>query len=335
MTASWPLSSCSRPCWPIRARLVREVMAIAGWIAAAVLAFIFAPQVEPLVSEIPVVGDFLGRQLRVQHHRRLRPRLRRRADRRVASSRRSFRRWCSARPSAGSIRAWAFFFGVARGILLVAIAFFVYDTVHHRPGIHDGRRKPFGAGLLVASPTQIESQNPEQALGWITPQYEDAGGHLRPVTGQIAQPQRHRAQALIWLMKPCAAFATRGQSTCPVALLATGKKKCTVSALLVTKKRRICGAISPHGTITTPGRQGHGETTMFLNHTKAFATIRHRRPPRCACTAALPRADAAGNDPRLAPVDGLAPRRHLGHARRRVFAARPCTSHPRSAAARP
>ena len=35
-------------------------MAIAGWIAAAVLAFIFAPQVEPLVREIPVVGEFLA-----------------------------------------------------------------------------------------------------------------------------------------------------------------------------------------------------------------------------------------------------------------------------------
>ena len=39
---------------------VRELMAIVGWIAAAVLAYLFAPQVEPLVREIPVVGDFLA-----------------------------------------------------------------------------------------------------------------------------------------------------------------------------------------------------------------------------------------------------------------------------------
>ncbi|MGB1179481.1 MAG: CvpA family protein, partial [Lentibacter algarum] len=31
--------------------LVREGLAIAGWILAAVLAFIFAPQVQPLVKE--------------------------------------------------------------------------------------------------------------------------------------------------------------------------------------------------------------------------------------------------------------------------------------------
>ena len=40
--------------------LVREVMAILGWIAAAILAFVFAPQVQPLVKELPVIGDFLS-----------------------------------------------------------------------------------------------------------------------------------------------------------------------------------------------------------------------------------------------------------------------------------
>ena len=35
---------------------VREAMAIVGWIAAAVLAYIFAPKAEPLIREIPMVG---------------------------------------------------------------------------------------------------------------------------------------------------------------------------------------------------------------------------------------------------------------------------------------
>ena len=39
---------------------VRESLAIAGWVVAGVLAFIFAPQVEPLVKEIPVVGEFIA-----------------------------------------------------------------------------------------------------------------------------------------------------------------------------------------------------------------------------------------------------------------------------------
>ena len=37
--------------------LVREAMAIAGWIGATILAFIFADQAEPLVKQIPVLGD--------------------------------------------------------------------------------------------------------------------------------------------------------------------------------------------------------------------------------------------------------------------------------------
>jgi hypothetical protein len=39
--------------------LVREAMAIAGWVGAAVLAFVFAESAQPLVKEIPVLGDFL------------------------------------------------------------------------------------------------------------------------------------------------------------------------------------------------------------------------------------------------------------------------------------
>ena len=40
--------------------LTREAMAIAGWVGAAVLAFVFAAQAQPLVRELPVIGEFLG-----------------------------------------------------------------------------------------------------------------------------------------------------------------------------------------------------------------------------------------------------------------------------------
>ena len=36
--------------------LVRESLSIAGWIAAAVAGFAFAPMVEPLMREIPVLA---------------------------------------------------------------------------------------------------------------------------------------------------------------------------------------------------------------------------------------------------------------------------------------
>jgi hypothetical protein len=40
--------------------LVRESLAIAGWVGAAVLAFVFAARAEPLIKELPVVGPFLS-----------------------------------------------------------------------------------------------------------------------------------------------------------------------------------------------------------------------------------------------------------------------------------
>ena len=40
--------------------LVRELMAILGWIGAAIAAYYFAPGVQPLVKELPVVGEFLS-----------------------------------------------------------------------------------------------------------------------------------------------------------------------------------------------------------------------------------------------------------------------------------
>ena len=40
--------------------LVRETLSIAGWIVAALAGFAFAPSVEPLIREIPVLRDVIG-----------------------------------------------------------------------------------------------------------------------------------------------------------------------------------------------------------------------------------------------------------------------------------
>ena len=39
---------------------VREVMAIVGWVVAAVLAFMFAAKAEPLIKQIPILDKYLG-----------------------------------------------------------------------------------------------------------------------------------------------------------------------------------------------------------------------------------------------------------------------------------
>ena len=39
---------------------VREMLAILGWVVAAVAGFYFAQDVHPLLAEVPVLGDILG-----------------------------------------------------------------------------------------------------------------------------------------------------------------------------------------------------------------------------------------------------------------------------------
>lgn len=154
--------------------LVREVMAIAGWIAAAVLAFIFAPQVEPVIKEVPVLGDFIKDSCQLSIIAAFS------AVFAVALIVVSFFTPLFSslvqRSALGGIdQGLGFLFGVARGVLLVAIAFFIYQTVMTGQNftVVDESRS---AKVFAQMTDRIEEQNPEQALGWITRQYEELVG---------------------------------------------------------------------------------------------------------------------------------------------------------------
>ena len=153
---------------------VREAMAIAGWIAAAILAFLFAPRVEPLVREIPVVGEFIADscELSIIGAFALVFAV---ALIVVSLFTPLFSSLVQRSALGGLDQGLGFLFGVARGILLVAIAFFVYDTVitGQEFTIVDESRSAAVFGRFTG---QIEEQNPEQALGWITQQYETLVG---------------------------------------------------------------------------------------------------------------------------------------------------------------
>ncbi|MFZ5961560.1 CvpA family protein [Thalassococcus sp. BH17M4-6] len=154
--------------------LVREAMAIAGWVAAAILAFIFAPQVQPLVKELPVVGDFLSDSCELSIIAAFAAVF---ALALVVVSLFTplFSSLVQRSALGGLDQALGFLFGVARGILLVAIGFFVYQTVitaQDIPMIDDSR----SAAVFTRFTDRIEEQNPEQALGWITTQYEELVG---------------------------------------------------------------------------------------------------------------------------------------------------------------
>ena len=149
---------------------MREVLAIAGWVAAAVLAFIFAPHAVPLVKEVPVVADFLRDSCELS----------------VITGFAAvfaialivvgiftplFSSVVQRSAISGLDQALGLFFGIARGILLVAIAFFVYDTVmtgQFYAMVDESR----SAKVFERFSGKIEEQNPEAALSWVTTQYE-------------------------------------------------------------------------------------------------------------------------------------------------------------------
>ncbi|MFV0514889.1 MAG: CvpA family protein [Jhaorihella sp.] len=154
--------------------VVREILAIFGWVAAAVLAFLFAPQVEPLITEIPVLGDFIADSCELSIIAAFA------AVFAVALIVMSFFTPLFSslvqRSALGGVdQGLGFLFGVARGILLVAIAFFVYDNVMTGQNftIVDESRS---AAVFSRMNDKIAERDPEQALGWVTKQYDELVG---------------------------------------------------------------------------------------------------------------------------------------------------------------
>jgi len=153
---------------------VREALAIAGWVVAGVLAFVFAPQVEPLVREVPVVGDFIADSCELSMIGAFTGVFA--VALIVASLITPVFASLVQRSAAGPIdQALGFLFGVARGVLLVAIAYFVYETIVTGQDIRviDDSRS---ARVFARMTETVENRDPEAALGWITAQYEELVG---------------------------------------------------------------------------------------------------------------------------------------------------------------
>ncbi|WP_338548426.1 CvpA family protein [Roseovarius phycicola] len=149
---------------------VRESLAIAGWVVAAILAFVFAPQVEPLVKEIPVLSDLIGENCELSMIGAAALVF---AVALIVSSLITplFSSIVQRSALGGLDQGAGFLFGVARGILLVAIAYFVYETVISGQNIEivDDSRS---ARVFSQLTEKIQDGDPEQALGWVTQQYE-------------------------------------------------------------------------------------------------------------------------------------------------------------------
>lgn len=149
---------------------VREMLAIAGWIGAAILAYIFAPQAMPLVREIPVVRDFIDN--------------------------------CSAATIAGFTGVFivalivfalftplfssvvqrsalnaldqglGFLFGVARGVLLVVIALIIYNFIGGGIALVEDSRS---ARVFESLQSQVSGEiaDQDQALDWLDTKFNE------------------------------------------------------------------------------------------------------------------------------------------------------------------
>ena len=154
--------------------LVRESLAIAGWVGAAVLAYVFAPRAEPLVRELPVVGPFLSEScelsiiaafaavfaLGLVVMALFTPLLSLAVQRSVLG---------------GLDQALGFLFGVVRGVLLVAVAFIVYDravAAETVPAVDNSR----SAKVFASFQDSLNKAVPEDAPGWIVERYEELTG---------------------------------------------------------------------------------------------------------------------------------------------------------------
>ncbi|MEL6958231.1 MAG: CvpA family protein [Pseudomonadota bacterium] len=153
---------------------VREALAIAGWVIATIMAFIFADQVTPLVRQIPVIGEFIGDSCELSVIAAFAAVF---AVVLVIASIFTplFSSLIQRSVLGGLDQGLGFLFGALRGILLVAVAFFVYETVLSSQEIEMVENSR-AVAVFSNFTGSIQEQDPEAALGWITTQYEQLIG---------------------------------------------------------------------------------------------------------------------------------------------------------------
>ena len=159
--------------------VVRETLAIGGWVAAAFAAFYFAPMVSPLVLEIPYVSDILRSSC-------------------TLTTLASFALVFAVALLVLSIftpvisnaiqgtflgpfdRALGFLFGVARGVVLIGVLYLLYDTL-----VTDTERlamidNSFSHGFISDAAATLKEQAPTEMPAWLQTRIDqlmgDCGG---------------------------------------------------------------------------------------------------------------------------------------------------------------
>lgn len=157
---------------------VRETMAILGWVGAAILAYVLAQTVQPLVKEVPVLNKFLADSCELSIIAAFAAVF---AVGLVLAS--LFTPLFSAavqRSVLGGIdQGLGFLFGVARGALLVAVAFLVYDRAladNAFPMIDASR----SAKVFASMQAKLETAVPSDVPTWIEGRYKELTASCAP-----------------------------------------------------------------------------------------------------------------------------------------------------------
>ena len=149
--------------------LVREILSIAGWVAAAFAAFIFAPAAEPLVLEIPYLNEIIGTSSELSI---------------IASFAIIFAialiltsiftpifSGLVQRSAIGGLdQGLGFVFGVLRGLVLVMVGLIVYDYIGAKVDLVE---KSKTKELLAGSQERVKEMIPTEAPQWIVDRYEE------------------------------------------------------------------------------------------------------------------------------------------------------------------
>jgi membrane protein required for colicin V production len=151
--------------------LVREVLSIVGWVVAAFAGFYFAPTVEPLLREVPVLRDLLGSNCELGIL----------AGFAVAFAVALIIVSLFTPLLAGFVQNSAvgpidqglgFVFGIVRGVLLVVIGLVVYTTVFGGSGGVDQIDNSRSARVFGDLERSIQAMLPADTPDWIAGQYD-------------------------------------------------------------------------------------------------------------------------------------------------------------------
>ena len=155
--------------------LVREVLSIGGWVVAAVAAYFLTPTVEPLAREIPVVKDIIGSSCILSMGAAFFVVF---AIALVVVSIFTplFSGMVQQSALGGLDQGLGFLFGVARGVLLVLIAFILYDNIFSETDRLEMVENSKSREVLAESQGRLAEMLPTEAPAWLQQSFDDFVG---------------------------------------------------------------------------------------------------------------------------------------------------------------